>query len=88
MEYINSFHWLTYFIGLYIEICLLGIRLLSRYLSEKELHEIVSLMMEKEIRLRHPIDDRLLTIDEQMAQEEQVEKDHKSDEESYPSLLM
>ncbi|KAI9250894.1 NRDE-2, necessary for RNA interference-domain-containing protein [Phascolomyces articulosus] len=45
------------------EICLLGIRLLSRYLSEKELHEIVSLMMEKEIRLRHPIDDRLL-VDE------------------------
>ncbi|KAI9489261.1 NRDE-2, necessary for RNA interference-domain-containing protein [Zychaea mexicana] len=46
------------------EICLLGIRLLSRQLSEKELHEIVSLMMEKEIRLRQPIDDRLLVDNE------------------------
>ncbi|KAI7849022.1 NRDE-2, necessary for RNA interference-domain-containing protein [Circinella umbellata] len=70
------------------EICLLGIRLLSRCLSEKELHEIISLMMEKEIRLRHPIDDRLLIIDEQNTQKEQVEKNHISDEESYPSLLM
>ncbi|KAI9313832.1 NRDE-2, necessary for RNA interference-domain-containing protein [Dichotomocladium elegans] len=42
------------------ELYLLGIQALSRSLTEKELHEIVSLMMEKEIRLRCPIDDALL----------------------------
>lgn len=42
------------------ELYLLGIRVLSRQLSEKELHEMVSLMMEKEIRMRSPIDNALL----------------------------
>lgn len=44
----------------YTELYLLGIRVLSRQLSEKELHEMVSLMMEKEIRMRCPIDNALL----------------------------
>lgn len=48
----------------YTELYLLGIRVLSRQLSEKELHEMVSLMMEKEIRMRCPIDDTLLGGDD------------------------
>lgn len=43
-----------------LELCLLGIKLLGRHMQEKEIHEIISLMMEKEMRLRKPLNDDIL----------------------------
>ncbi|KAI7908306.1 NRDE-2, necessary for RNA interference-domain-containing protein [Cokeromyces recurvatus] len=42
------------------ELYLLGLQSFSKVMNEKELNELVSLMMEKEIRLRTPIEDDLL----------------------------
>jgi hypothetical protein len=39
---------------------LIGIKALEKIMNTKEVNELVSLMMEKEIRLRHPIDEDLL----------------------------
>ncbi|KAI7885758.1 DUF1740-domain-containing protein [Lichtheimia hyalospora FSU 10163] len=57
------------------ELYLLGIRVLSRQLSEKELHEMVSLMMEKEIRMRCTIDDTLLGGDDTIDDENRMIED-------------
>lgn len=40
---------------------MLGIKSFGENMDEKEANELISLMMEKEIRLRIPIDDDLLT---------------------------
>ncbi|KAF7728244.1 hypothetical protein EC973_006525 [Apophysomyces ossiformis] len=50
------------------ELYLLGIRLLAQRMTEKELHEVLSLLMEKEIRLRSSV------IDELIEQERDSEK--------------
>lgn len=43
-----------------IELYMLGIQSFNKEMSDKELNELVSLMMEKEIRLRNPIEEDLL----------------------------
>ncbi|KAG0177112.1 hypothetical protein DFQ28_006393 [Apophysomyces sp. BC1034] len=45
------------------ELYLLGIRLLAQRMTEKEMHEVMSLLMEKEIRLRSTIIDELIEQD-------------------------
>ena len=40
---------------------MLGIKSFGAKMDEKEANELISLMMEKEIRLRIPIDDEMLT---------------------------
>ncbi|KAG1083709.1 hypothetical protein G6F42_022106 [Rhizopus arrhizus] len=43
------------------ELYILGIKSFGANMDEKEANELISLMMEKEIRLRIPIDDEMLT---------------------------
>jgi hypothetical protein len=43
------------------ELYLLGIQTFSNTMDEKEANDLVSLMMEKEIRLRIPIEEDLLS---------------------------
>ncbi|KAG2234395.1 hypothetical protein INT48_003622 [Thamnidium elegans] len=43
------------------ELYLIGIKYFQKIMSKRETNELVSLMMEKEIRLRYPIEDDLLT---------------------------
>lgn len=44
----------------YAELYLIGIQAFEKTMKQSEKNELVSLMMEKEIRLRHPIEDDLL----------------------------
>lgn len=45
---------------LYAELYLIGIQTFEKTMKQREKNELISLMMEKEIRLRHPIEDDLL----------------------------
>lgn len=45
----------------WLELYMLGIKSFGANMDEKEANELINLMMEKEIRLRIPIDDEMLT---------------------------
>ena len=50
----------TYDLLLYLELYMLGIKSFEKTMDAKEMKELVHLIIEKEIRLRRPIDETLL----------------------------